>query len=130
MTIDLLPKAVVALLGFEFVVLNAKGMMQMNKKLLLAYILFFISINAMAAFASVDCNAAFEGVSAHNQQELQCRNRLVEDTSLQADKGQNDTFINLHINNSKQSTSGSLTFILLIPALLVFVFSGFEKSNK
>lgn len=102
----------------------------MNKKFLLAYILFFISINAMAAFASVDCNAAFEGVSVHNQQELQCRNRLVENESLQEDKGQNDTFINLHINNSKQSTSGSLTFILLIPALLVFVFSGFEKSNK
>jgi len=119
------PKAVAALSDFGFVVLNAKGMMQMNKKLLLAYLLFFISINAMAAFASVDCNAAFEDVSVHNQQELQCHNHFVEDESLREDKAQNDTFTNLHINDSKQSTSGSLTFILLIPALLVFVFSCF-----
>lgn len=106
----------------------------MNKKFLLAYILFFISINAMAALASVDCKTAANGISAHNLQDhqLQCSNSnlATDDESLRADKVRDDNFTNLQFSNREQSGSGSLTFILLIPALLVFVFSGFEKSNK
>ena len=106
----------------------------MNRKLLLAYILFFISINAMAALASVDCKIAFDGISAHNLQEhqLQCSNatQATENEILPADKVRDDNFTSLQFNNREQSNSGALTFILLIPALLVFVFSGFEKSNK
>ncbi len=104
----------------------------MNKKLLLVYLLFFISINAMAAIASVDCKSAANGISSNNLQkhQLQCSNPSLatEDDTQQADKVRDDNFTNLQFSNREQS--GSLTFILLIPALLVFVFSGFEKSNK
>ena len=105
----------------------------MNKKFLLVYLLFFISINAMAAIASVDCKTAANGISANNSQEtqLQCsdRGQTSEKDTLAVDKVRGDNFTNLH-SNREQPVSGSLTFILLIPALLVFIFSGFEKSNK
>ena len=106
----------------------------MNKKFLLVYLLFFISINAMAAIASVDCKTAANGLSAHNSQEtqLQCSDsgQTSEKDTLAIDKVRGDNFTNLQANNREQPTSGSLTFVLLIPALLVFIFSGFEKSNK
>jgi hypothetical protein len=114
--------------------LDVKGMTQMNKKFLLAYILFFISINTMAALASVDCKTAANGISARNLEEhqLQCNtsNKVTENETELMDKTRDDNFTNLQFSSREQSTSGSLTFILLIPALLVFVFSGFEKSNK
>ena len=106
----------------------------MNKKLLLAYILFFISINAMAAIASVDCKTASSGIAAHNLEEhqLQCSdtNQALDNETLQTDKLRDNNFTALQFNNREQPVPASLTFILLIPALLVFVFSGFEKSNK
>lgn len=104
----------------------------MNRKLLLAYTLFFISINTMAALASVDCKTSTDDISVRtsNTPHLQCSNQTAEEGALKADKARDENFSNLQFNNREQSNSGSLTFILLIPALLVFVFSGFEKSNK
>lgn len=104
----------------------------MNKKLLLVYLLFFISINAMAAISSVDCKTAVNDITALNEQQLHCSKpgQTIENAAPQIDKVRDDNFTNMQFNNREQPVSGSITFILLIPALLVFVFSGFEKSNK
>jgi len=108
----------------------------MNKKLLLIYILFFVSVNAMAAFESRDCAHLLNSDSSSKLQANQSchpanadQHNLSKGDIQQSDKLINNGAANVNLNN-RESDSGALTFILLIPALLVFLFSGFKKSNK
>ena len=108
----------------------------MNKKLLLIYILFFVSVNVMAAFESRDCAHLLNSDYSNKLQANQActhvnanQHNLNQGEIQRSDKSINDGSTNVGFNN-KESKSGALTFILLIPALLVFLFSGFKKSNK
>ena len=104
----------------------------MSKKLLLAYVLFFISINTMAAFASIECKTSFEGVSNQTEESQLLCNKAGHGINavLEIDEAPDNNLTGLYIKENEPSNSGSLIFVLIIPALLVFLFSRFEKSSK
>jgi hypothetical protein len=106
----------------------------MNKKLFLIYLLFFISVNAMAAFESVDCTSRNDFPSNKFPENQNCdrlketRNNISERPVQHSGDVANDGLVTVSLN--RESKGGALIFILLIPALLVFIFSRFKKSNK
>lgn len=103
----------------------------MTIKTLMAAIIFFSAINAVADSGSPDC-LSFENVLSHAPTSM-CNlipAHQSENDSVSTHDANNDVVSLFHVKETKSSIAEAITVVLFIPGLILLLFSRFTKSAK